>query len=87
MSKGFDALLTFPTLFVFRIIAYKDGTIESSSVDALKRIFERIEATESLPSKSGRFIRLHIAVMATSGAQLYQGYDVLKEIEGIRMVF
>ena len=87
MSKGFDELLTFPTLFIFRIIAtQRDGVVEESK-EALLGVFESIQAVESIPSKTGRFARIHIGVMALNADQLYQGYDVLKQVDGIRMVF
>lgn len=87
MSKGFDQLLTFPTLFVFRIIGEESDEIVDACTNALKQIFETIQAVESIPSRTGRFTRIHIGVMALEASQLYQGYDVLKKIQGIRMVF
>ena len=87
MSKGFDELLTFPTLFVFRIIASDGESIVEECKESLLKIFDSIQAVESIPSKSGRFARIHIGVMALDASQLYKGYEVLKEVDGIRMVF
>ena len=87
MSKGFEELLTFPTLFVYRIIAGDREDIVEDCRAALMNVFDSIQAVESIPSKSGRFARIHIGVMALDAAQLYRGYDVLKEVDGIRMVF
>ena len=87
MSKGFDELLTFPTLFVFRIIATEREGIVMDCKESLLNVFDSIQAVESIPSKSGKFARIHIGVMALEAAQLYRGYEVLKDVEGIRMVF
>ena len=87
MSKGFDELLTFPTLFVFRIISTDREEIVEDCKTALMSVFDSIQAVESIPSKSGRFARIHIGVMAMDATQLYKGYEVLKDIDGIRMVF
>ena len=87
MSTNFDQLLTFPTLFVFRIIAKnKDGIVEECSASLLE-IFSTIEGTKQIPSKSGKYLRIQLVVTALDGAQLYRGYDALKTVEGIRMVF
>ena len=87
MSKGFDELLTFPTLFIFRIIAtQREGIVEDCKT-VLLSVFETIQAAESIPSKTGRFSRIHIGVLAMNAEQLYQGYEVLKGVGGIRMVF
>ena len=87
MSKGFDELLSFPTVFIFRIIANNIETVVPDCSAALLAIFGVIEATETLPSETDRFVRIHIAVTAVEAKQLYQGYDSLKDIEGVRMVF
>ena len=87
MSKGFDELLTFPTLFVYRIIASEREGIVEDCTNSLLIVFDTIQAVESIPSKSGRFARIHIGVMALDANQLYKGYEVLKEVDGIRMVF
>ena len=87
MSANFDELLTFPTVFVFRIIAYqKDGIVEKCR-EVLENVFSKIEGCKIIPSKTNRFVRIQIAVVAVDGEQLYKGYDILKEVEGIRMVF
>jgi len=87
MSKGFDELLTFPTLFIFRIIAKDRENILEDCKAVLMHVFDSIQAVESIPSRTGRFTRIHIGVMALDSNQLYKGYEVLKEIDGIRMVF
>ena len=87
MSKGFDELLTFPTAFIFRIIASNDHELQEQYQHALLSIFPTIENIEALPSKSGKFSRIHITVTAENAQQIYAGYDVLKTCEGIRMVF
>ena len=87
MSKGFDELLTFPTTFIFRIIASNDLVLQEQYKRALLTIFSRVEHMEALPSKSGKFSRIHITVVAKDAQQIYAGYDVLKTCEGIRMVF
>ena len=87
MSKGFDELLTFPTLFIFRIIASDREQIVDDCTLALTKVFDSIQAVESIPSKSGRFARIHIGVMALNADQIYKGYETLKEVDGIRMVF
>ena len=87
MSKGFDELLTFPTLLVFRIIAIdREGIVEDCK-NTLMNVFDTIQAVESIPSRTGRFARIHIGVMAVDAPQLYKGYEVLKKVDGIRMVF
>jgi putative lipoic acid-binding regulatory protein len=87
MSKGFDELLTFPTLFIYRVIAYQGDAIEAQCSEVLKTIFGKIEAKKTMPSKTGKFLRVHITVKAVSGDQLYKGYDALQVVEGVRMVF
>ena len=87
MSKGFDELLTFPTLFVYRIIAHESDDIIELCTNALKNVFDSIQAVESIPSKTGRFTRIHIGVTALDGSQLYKGYEILRGVDGIRMVF
>jgi len=87
MSKGFDELLTFPTAFIFRIIANNTETVTETCEDSLKEIFSHIEEVQALPSKSGKFVRIHITVKAQNADQIYAGYDVLKDCEAIKMVF
>ena len=87
MSKSFDELLEFPTLFVYRIIAYSTDDVESECRSALTHVFSRLEGCKVIPSTSGRFVRIQIAVTALSSDQLYRGYEVLKNIKDIRMVF
>ena len=87
MSKGFDELLTFPTTFIFRIIASNDQVLQEQYKQGLLAIFPAIEHMEALPSKSGKFSRIHITVVAENAEQIYAGYDALKTCEGIRMVF
>ena len=87
MSKGFEELLSFPTVFIYRIIADASGMIQDDCEKALCEVFDRIESSEKLPSKSGKFVRIHIAVTALDSPQIYKGYDALKDIQGIRMVF
>lgn len=86
-TKGFGELLSFPSVFMFRIIAYNTDTVVKGCSDALEKVFSSIEAVEVLPSESQRFLRIHIAVMAIEADQIYQGYDALKDVEGVRMVF
>lgn len=87
MSKGFDELLTFPTTFVFRIIANNNKDHQESYKKVLQPIFSVIDDFEVLPSTSGRFVRVHITVMAKNAEQIYAGYEALKPCEGIKMVF
>ena len=87
MSKGFDELLTFPTTFIFRIIASNEPSFQEQYKQALLSVFAKIEHMEALPSKSGKFSRIHVTVRAENAQQIYSGYDVLKTCEGIRMVF
>ena len=87
MSKSFDELLTFPTLFIYRIIAYQSDAIVQDCTDALISVFETIEGHKIIPSKSGKFVRIQIAVTALNSAQIYRGYDMLRTVDGIRMVF
>ena len=87
MSANFDELLTFPTVFIFRIIAqHKQGMAEECR-KALLAVFDSIEGTKEIPSKKGNFVRIQVAVTALDGAQIYRGYDALKMVTGIRMVF
>ena len=87
MSKGFDELLTFPTTFVFRIIANHNKEHQESYKKVLQDIFSVIEHFEVLPSKSGKFVRIHVRVLANNAEQIYAGYEALKPCEGIKMVF
>lgn len=86
-SKGFEELLSFPSVFMFRIIAYNMESVVQDCSNVLIDIFGNIEAVEAFPSESHRFLRIHIAVMAIQADQLYKGYDSLKDVEGVRMVF
>ena len=86
MSANFDELIDFPTNFTFRIIAYANDTILERCVEALKKVFGAVLQSQSTPSSSGRFLRIHIMVLARTGEELYAGYDALKEVSDIKMV-
>ncbi len=85
-QSSFDDLLNFPHLFIFRIVAENGSDVLERCVEALEQSFGRkVTSTESLPSKTGRFLRLHIAMITLNGAEIYAGYDALRKVEGIRM--
>ena len=82
----FDQLLTFPHLFIFRIVGYADDTLMQRCIDALeKRLNRKIESSEQLPSRTGRFVRIHIGLITLNGDEIYAGYDAIKAVDGVRM--
>ena len=82
----FDQLLTFPHLFIFRIVGYADDTLMQRCVDALEACLNRkIVSSEQLPSRTGRFVRIHIGITTLNGDEIYAGYDAIKSIDGVRM--
>ena len=86
MSATFDDLMEFPVNFTFRLITYAREPVVEECSQVLRSIFGSILNSQTLPSSSGRFFRLHITVFATSAAELYSAYDALKDIDGIKMV-
>ena len=86
MSTTFEELMEFPTNFTFRLITYSNEEVVKECNKVLESIFGEIISSETLPSSSGRFSRLHITVYAKSAADLYSAYQALKFVDGIKMV-
>jgi len=84
---GFEELLDFPSLFVFRVIADSGAAIQVAIIAAAEASLGRsIEGVESKPSAKGRYTVHRVGAMVISAAEIRATYTALHEVDGVRMV-
>ncbi|MFT5686031.1 MAG: putative lipoic acid-binding regulatory protein [Myxococcota bacterium] len=86
-EKRFEELLTFPCLFVFRVIAHTGEETRLACEETLRTVLSRpAEGVEVKPSTKGNYQVIRLGVTVISADEIRSLYDALNAVEGVRMV-
>ncbi len=86
-EKRFEELLTFPCLFVFRVVAHTGEETKRACEAALLAVLSRpAEGVEVKPSSKGNYQAIRIGVTVISADEIRALYAALNAVEGVRMV-
>jgi putative lipoic acid-binding regulatory protein len=86
-GKRFEDLLSFPCLFVFRVVAHTGEGTRHACEGVLRTVLSRpAEAVEVKPSSKGNYQVIRLGVTVISADEIRTLYDALNDVEGVRMV-
>ena len=83
----FEELLEFPTAYTFRVVCASLPRAQAGATDCLERLTgQPAQVLSTQASRTGKWTVLRVRVEVSSGDQIREGYALLTELDGVRMV-